>query len=415
MHVLDFIKSRVEGRLEQLRTAGRPSLRSFRSRTKAIAAPSAQAGGASLRSSASRRKRLPATQVGRGDGSRGTHSALYGLVGWRHGCTRVVAQTIIAPAIAARSLAKWTPPRARCSTRCTPLSRPSEPPRRSTQRAKGADWRACTEAPASRRRAKVALAPQVHLGYKLLLLAAVTYWGSGITRSLVDESLDNHWAARAAFSDLSEAISARAPICSQGTLGTRLAQSHVEPSVALSWDKLALRQLLVLREERGRFDYSAVGSLEAMLAPEPPCTGILIDESMLYSAAALSGNLDYCDSQIAGPEIAEPTLLALPVRMEKEGLVSYLISKYVEQERYNRGMQEHKTQTWHVDCPWAVTIGATRPITSTSSKLQVGAHPCPRLRPRSYTHTHAHTCTCRSISRSLPSSSSFCSSCPCSD
>ena len=77
----------------------------------------------------------------------------------------------------------------------------------------------------------------------------------------------------------------------------------------------------------------------------------------LYGTFYQAGDRN-CGTKIVGPDVIDEVLIALPVRTEKESLVSYLIANYLAEQRYGNGLQDAKLNKWPINCPCAVTPGA---------------------------------------------------------
>jgi hypothetical protein len=211
----------------------------------------------------------------------------------------------------------------------------------------------------------------VHLGYKIFLLALLTYWNAGIVRMLVQESLDQNKPPTAGFADLSDAIRQRVRLCAHGSLGRSMAAATDQLMRLNAAELPLLASLLVLEgPARGPWPYSSVGSMRA--ANEGLCSGVITELGQLHAVVSNHGN-DFCRTTIVGTDVREPTPIALPVRTEVEPLVSYMIAQFLANGLYDAELARATSVDWPTLCTWAVTTGATPPAPQSASPvLQVG-------------------------------------------
>ena len=90
----------------------------------------------------------------------------------------------------------------------------------------------------------------VHFGYKVLLLALITYWNSGITRSLVARDIKALSSGDTNIASLEGAQTQKAKLCSQGSLGQALAAGAAKPKFGDNWAPSIISQLIVGADNR---------------------------------------------------------------------------------------------------------------------------------------------------------------------
>eukprot|EP00966_Prymnesium_polylepis_P221380 5121025-Prymnesium_polylepis.1 len=147
----------------------------------------------------------------------------------------------------------------------------------------------------------------------------MTYWASGITRILVDESIAAALAPSEGFSTIGEAAEQNIRVCAQPHLAGGLIAATTKPAYGEFWDPRRVSSVVVSLNASD----TPANILESV--QRGTCGAAILEQGDMRSAVSGSAEQKFCGFRILGPPIMDPVPIAFPVNSALEPLMSFML------------------------------------------------------------------------------------------